>query len=213
MPYPFEAQDLLDWAAPGVGEGVDSSLLDDHIIPAAVTLVQDLTGRDFSVSASQATVMDGDDNRRVCGRYRHILLLPRARQPLTGINMIMEDGTTLTKASGFDTTVDVITDFPRFRLIRQNVTNRVGTTISRSWAPGVQNISFNLTGGPVDSDAVPKATRLLLMEVAWLLFKNPVDLTKASKSKPGSGATLQKALTPLSLRVFNGLMLHGEPSA
>jgi len=209
MAFPFTAEELLAYVSPNVTEGVDSTLLGTHIIPAAVALVEDLTGRGFAV-ASSTFIVDGDGSR-VVGRYKEILLLPRGRTPLTAISPIVEDGVTLTKASGFDTTVEVITDATRFRLIRQNASNRLGVS-RRGWAPGIQNIAIGLTAGYTEA-ALPKHIRLLLMEAAWLLFKNPVDLTKASKSKPGSSATLQKALTPLSLRTFNGLMLHGEPSA
>ncbi len=211
MPNIITSAELLTWVAPEAqGQaGISTDLLDDTLIPAAETQVEQLASVTIRNNAAYALVVDGS-GPDIGGRYKDILSIDKGLMNLTAVASITENGESLTSSTSRDLTKDVLIDLPGHRLIRQNQPDKILKSVvpPRGWAEGTMNITATLNLGHQAADA-PLALKLLLMEWTWLLYKRPTKLGLTSKSKKSVSQSFTDQLSASSQAYLESLMHWG----
>lgn len=203
---------LRSWGRSGLDTVEDAAL--QLCLDAALQDVERQTGR--GVALTQRTVyLNGDD---ADGRTGEILRLPGGYRPLrydgaTYTVTVVENGTALTVARGWDTTAQVILVgvdedvVPKLLRNPQQGPVLVGDSYEsgwRRWASGVQNIAVTYKAG-WDTAAVPDQIGELVFELALLNWRSASHTGASAKSKGGNAVSLTGDLSAKALRTLASL--------
>lgn len=201
-------EEYLTWAQQPEAGTDDTEI--EEMIDAAAAWIKAHTGRLLEEDAAIVEILDGE-GPRVGGRYREILYLARANKPFgSTLPVVLENGESLTVASGYSTTAPVIWVPAEGKLIRQGGNQQVVSPswarTSQGWSRGYQNISVTYTGGYAAA-AVPENIKQVMRELTGLFYKDPQRVGTASKSKAGHAVTLLRELSKPSQVTVNGLKI------
>lgn len=207
--------EILPWAVGTNTEGIDTAVV-DQCAEAAQETVETLTGRRLS-QASVTEVLDGS-GPRVVGKQKEILLLDLGLAPFTQLTSVKENGVTLTlsdAAAGYDRTKQVVYSLAQGRLWRNRSQGPAGLTRIESepeygWAPGYQNLEVAFQHGYVDADALPVNLKLLISELAWLLYKTPGWVGLNTKGKRDTSFSLVKKLAEHHQELLKSMKVWGR---
>lgn len=185
------------WGEPTLDSRNDDVLSD--CIDAAEALIERVTGRVLN-QASFTRYFSGGE---AVGRGRDTIYLQQGHRPVIhsggDLVTVTEDGSALTVAVGYSATANVILS---------GVNEDKQCALRRNYSvwsnAAYDNITVTYKAGWTTS-TVPNDVKQLIAEVAWLIFRSPGWLGKASTSKAGTAVSFEKDLTPQSAAVISQL--------
>ena len=181
---------LKAWASPDLDSSRDAELA--LCVTRASVWVEEQSSWVIGTVTYTAKAFDGDEIRGPN------LFLPTRHRYVATPSAITENGTALTIATGYDTSADVIAT----GLLDRNEQARLQRR--GSWSAGLQNIAVTYVAGYA-AGSIPADIEQLANEVAWIFFKAPMSIGRSTVTKAGHAATIDKALTPLSLMTLERL--------
>lgn len=179
--------------------GVDPALLEQVILAATAEINSFIAPRKIP----QAAYTDPYDGAGAVGRYGHLIYLDH--YPVTTITSVKENGTTLTVATTYSTSADVIADLALGRLVR------VAGNKETAWAYGRANIEISVTAGYADPATEAPDIAQVCIDLAALIYKTGRRVGSQGATRSDSAISYIYQLPDRDLATLRRYGGHGRP--